>query len=331
MKQIEFTFPRPDVSTAVYAVGSITDLDVSPDFLILDSGVKSIYGDRLLSCDNVIELPGGEASKTPDILEKLWLEMSRAQLRRDSRVVVIGGGAVCDAGALAASTWKRGVNLILVPTTLLCMVDASLGGKTAVNIAGEKNQAGTVYPASRIIICSEFLGTLTREEMVNGLAEALKTAVIGDRKIVEYLLQKDYSRAVTACLTVKGGIVAADIEETGKRRLLNLGHTIGHCIEAISGFTVGHGAAVAMGIPVAAELGGNHDFADEFNEAALKLGIETAIPDTITLNGILKHLESDKKTTDAGRIWIIPRGWEDCEQVLLDRATEKELLEKVWY
>ncbi|MCD4708489.1 MAG: 3-dehydroquinate synthase [Candidatus Sabulitectum sp.] len=331
MKQIEFTFSRPDVSTAVHLVSRITDIDAPSDFLILDSGVKNIYEDSLFSCDNVIELPGGEASKTPDILKRLWLEMGQAKLRRDSRVVVIGGGAVCDAGAFAASTWKRGVSLTLVPTTLLCMVDASLGGKTAVNIAGEKNQAGTVYPASEIIICPEFLQTLPSEEMVNGLAEALKTAVTGDRQIVEYLLQKDYLQAVTACLAVKGRIVAADLEETGERRLLNLGHTIGHCIEAISGFTISHGAAVAMGIPVAAEMGGNDDFAMEFREIARKLGIETVIPSTITYQRILKHLESDKKTTAAGRIWIIPRGWEDCEQVLLDQTAERELLEKAWH
>ncbi|MCP4646616.1 MAG: 3-dehydroquinate synthase, partial [bacterium] len=269
-------------------------------------------------------------SKTPEQLHRLWREMSRTRLRRDSRVVVAGGGSVCDAGAFAASTWMRGVDLTLVPTTLLCMVDASLGGKTAVNIAGEKNQAGTVYPASNIVICTEFLKSLSDPEMINGLAEALKTAVIGNRQIVEFLLNKDYSSAVASCLEVKGRIVAADLEETGERRLLNLGHTLGHCIEAVSNFTVGHGAAVAMGIPVAAEMGENHDFAIELRNLAEELGIPTEIPRSIRLHEIFKHLASDKKTFDSGRIWIIPRGWENCEQLQLDAATEGELLEKVW-
>ncbi len=327
---MEFTFPRHDVSTVVGTVSRVENISVSPDLLILDSEVKNIYKDKLPSCDHEVLLTGGEGSKTPDVLEKLWQKMSQANLRRDSRVVVIGGGTVCDTGAFAASTWKRGVNLTLVPTTLLCMVDASLGGKTAVNIAGEKNQAGTVYPASEIIICPEFLETLSQKELNNGLAEALKTAVIGDRKIVEYLQKKDYLQAVMACLAVKGSIVAEDLEETGKRRLLNLGHTIGHCIEAISSFEIDHGAAVAMGIPVAAEMGGNHTFANELREVARELSIETAIPSSVTLSGILNHLKNDKKTTAAGRIWIIPHGWEDCRQVLLDSSTEKELLEKVW-
>ncbi len=328
--KIEFTFPRSDVSTAVSVKHRVKDIDVSPDLLILDSTVKNIYESRLPSCDHEVVLAGGEASKTPDILEKLWQKMSQANLRRDSSVVVAGGGTVCDIGAFAASTWKRGVNLTLIPTTMLCMVDASLGGKTAVNIAGAKNQAGTVYPASEIVICPEFLETLPQEEFNNGLAEALKTAVIGDRRIVEYLLNKDYTRAVTACLAVKGRIVAADLEENGERRLLNLGHTVGHCIEAVSRFSIAHGAAVAMGIPVAAEMGGNHDLARELRAVAGKLGIETIIPETITVQEILTHLESDKKTTSAGRIWIIPEGWEDCRQLLLDLSTEKELLEKVW-
>ncbi len=327
---LEFTFPRADVSTVVHAVSTLEDIAVSPDMLIVDSEVRRLFGNRLPLCSNVVEVLGGEAGKIPAAVEKLWLEMSRAKLQRDSRVVVAGGGTVCDTAAFAASTWKRGVNLTLVPTTLLCMVDASLGGKTAVNIAGEKNQAGTVYPASQVVICPEFLKTLLPVETANGIAEAFKTAVIGNRQIVDFLLEENYMQAVPACLAVKGRIVSADLEEKGERRLLNLGHTIGHCIEAASGFTVSHGAAVAMGIPIAAEIGGNHSFAEELREVAHSLGLKTAVPSSITLEEVLKHLDGDKKTTDRGRIWIVPRGWENCEQVVLNPDFERKLLEKVW-
>ncbi|OPX30771.1 MAG: hypothetical protein B1H09_04390 [Gemmatimonadaceae bacterium 4484_173] len=326
----EFTFSRADVSTVVRTVERLEDISVSPDMLVVDSEVKRLYGNRLSLCSNIVEVVGGEAGKTPAAVERLWLEMSRAKLQRDSRVVVAGGGTVCDLAAFAASTWKRGVNLTLVPTTLLCMVDASLGGKTAVNIAGEKNQAGTVYPASQVVICPEFLNTLPPAETANGIAEAFKTAVIGNRQIVDFLREKDYLQAVPACLAVKGRIVSADLEEKGERRLLNLGHTTGHCIEAASGFTVGHGTAVAMGIPIAAEIGGDHSFAEELREVAQSLGIETAVPSSITLKEVLKHLDGDKKTTGRGRIWIVPRGWENCEQVVLDPDSERKLLEKVW-
>jgi 3-dehydroquinate synthetase len=309
---------------------SIADLDLSPDFLVMDSRVSELYEGRLPVSEHLVRLSGGEECKTPGIVQQLWLEMGRAGLKRDSEVTIIGGGTVCDAAAFASSTWKRGVNLTLVPTTLLCMVDACLGGKTAVNIAGVKNQTGTVYPASNIFVCPEFLHTLPPADMVNGIAEALKTAVIGDRQIVGFLQDRDYQQAITACLSVKGRIVAHDLEETGKRKLLNLGHTIGHCLEALSGFSISHGEAVAMGIPVAAEMGGNLSFAEEFREVAGTLGVETSIPSSISLAQIIECLETDKKTTSAGRTWIIPNGWENCEQILLTRETERKLLEKVW-
>jgi len=326
----EFTFPRTALSTTVHMVDSMENLDLSSDFLIVDTQVGNLYEDRLPACKHAVRLSAGEECKTPETIQHLWFEMSRAGVNRDSRVTVVGGGTVCDAGAFASSTWKRGVNLTLVPTTLLCMVDACLGGKTAVNVAGGKNQAGTVYPASDVVICTEFLQTLPSGEMANGLSEALKTAVIGDRRIADFLQNKNYPGAVAACLAVKGRIAAADLEETGERRLLNLGHTIGHCLEAVSGFSIPHGQAVAMGIPIAAEMGGSLRFAEDFRETAEKLGIRTEIPSSISLSEVIDHLESDKKTTSAGRIWIIPRAWEHCEQVLLHRDAERKLLEKVW-
>lgn len=327
---VEIVYHRPDVSTVISFGSKVENINVSPDFLIVDSKVESLYRGKLPVCKHVMKIVGGEESKTPTMLQQIWQEMSRAELQRDSSVVVIGGGSVCDVGAFAASTWKRGVGLTLIPTTLLCMVDAALGGKTAINTAGSKNQAGTIYPASEIIVCLDFLQTLPDDEMVNGLAEALKTAVIGDKRIVEYLHERDFSRIVKSCLAVKGEIVAADLEEKNKRRLLNLGHTIGHCIETESDFNIGHGTAVAMGIPIAAKMGGNKGFAAEFSQVAHGLGIETVIPPSVIIDGVMRHLNNDKKTTDHGRIWIIPNDWENCDQVLLDQNSERELLERAW-
>ena len=325
-----FNFSAGNFVTKVYLTSSVKQIEISPDFLLIDEKVKEIYNGKLPISRNTMIIPGGEQSKTAEMLNEIWQQMSKAQLRRDSQVVIIGGGTVCDIGAFAASTWKRGVKLTLIPTTLLCMVDASLGGKTAVNVAGSKNQAGTVYPASEIIVCTEFLKTLPKKEMLNGLAEALKTAAIGNRKIIDYLFEKDYESVVQACLEVKGNIVTQDLNENGQRRLLNLGHTIGHCIEAVSQFTIDHGIAVAMGIPVEARMQGNIVFAEQFSEIAGKLGINTSIPSSISLQDISEHLDSDKKTTKAGRIWITPEDWEKCYQLLLTSEEEKELLEKAW-
>lgn len=330
MKKLRLEFVRRSLGTEVFFSEKLEQIDLNSDMLIVDSTVDSIYGSRLKCKGRTLCVPGGEVCKTPETLHTLWQEMSSAGLGRDSTIAVAGGGTVCDVSSFAASTWKRGINLVLVPTTLLCMVDASLGGKTAVNIKREKNQAGTFYPASGIHICSEFLETLPENEMKNGIAEALKTAVIGDRGIVHHLMKGNYTEVVEACIRVKGEIVTEDLEETGSRKLLNLGHTAGHCIEAASEFSIPHGMAVAMGIPVAARMGGFASFAEEFSETALKLGISTAIPESISASDAYSHLSADKKTSASGRTWIIPRDWESCLQLVLKEDEERELLAGSW-
>lgn len=330
MSAMKFTFPRNAAETRIRFFDSVEDIPLKADMIITDARVSSLYRGKIPGGGHRLDITGGEGCKTPETLCAIWSEMARAGLRRDSTVAVTGGGTICDVGAFAASTWKRGVNLVLVPTTLLCMVDAALGGKTAVNAGSEKNQAGTIYPASEILVCPGFLDTLPETEVLSGAAEALKTAVIGDRTIVDHLQERNWMEVVKGCMAVKGGIVSRDLEETGERRLLNLGHTVGHCLEGASGFSIPHGTAVAMGIPVAARMGGHHDFSLEFAERAAGLGINTAIPREITLEAALAFLPADKKSTERGRTWIIPRGWENCVQVVLSPREEKELLRRSW-
>ncbi|PIE53669.1 hypothetical protein CSA37_00445 [Candidatus Fermentibacteria bacterium] len=297
-----------------------------PDMLLVDSTVWEFHSRRFPDCTHVVQLSGGEISKTPETLFFLWQKMSEAGLRRDSTVMVAGGGTVCDIGAFAVSTWKRGVDLQMVPTTLLCMVDACLGGKTAVNLDAGKNQAGTFYPASVIFADTAFLATLPEREMKCGIAEALKTSVIAGREISDLILKGETDEAVRMCMQAKGDIVSRDLEESGERKLLNLGHTTGHCIEAITSFQVPHGQAVAMGIPVAARMGGSFAFAEEFISVARKLGIDTSLPEAISTDLILKLLNTDKKTTAEGRTWIFPKTWGNCVQRVLSAAEEEELL-----
>jgi len=329
MKDLNFEFSRSPLQTSIIFLNK-PQMNLEADLILIDSRVSSIYRSILPDGVEAVEIPGGEQAKTPETLHELWRRMAGANIHRDSRMVVIGGGTLCDVGAFAASTWKRGIHLTLVPTTLLGMVDASLGGKTAVNIGRQKNQAGTVYPAERILLWTGFLETLPEEELKNGMAEALKTAVIGNRGILESLKTEDYNEAVRQCLKVKGEIVTEDIEEKGSRKLLNLGHTAGHCIEAASNFSIPHGLAVAMGIPVAARMGGCMSFADEFEEAADSIGIETRIPGSITAEEAMLHLSADKKTVSTGRTWIIPVNWEHCKMVALVPEEEKKLLMESW-
>lgn len=330
MRDLVFKFGKREIGSRISFVDRVEEIEPEADMVITDSRVDDLFRSKLSLREKVLRIPGGEISKTPETLNSIWREMAAAGLRRDSVVCVIGGGTVCDIGAFAVSTWKRGMKLILVPTTLLCMVDACLGGKTAVNIDSEKNQAGTFHPAEEILVCSGFLETLPPREMLNGVSEALKTAVIGNRAIVDLLKEKDYIKAVEECLKIKGGIVTCDLEESGERKLLNLGHTIGHCIETASEFRVSHGQSVAMGIPAAARMAGNDLFAQEFVSTAEELGLDTCIPGDLAVEDILNHLSSDKKTSASGRTWIIPDNWEKCRQLLLDPVEEALLLKRSW-
>ncbi len=178
----------------------------------------------------------------------------------------MGGGVVCDLTAFAASLYMRGCRLTLMPTTLLAMVDAALGGKTAVNLGSAKNLVGTFYPAEELVIWIPALATLPQVELRCGLAEAIKTALLGDPELLALLrarrtdlLRGDpaaLEETVYRCLAVKGRIVENDLRETGERAALNLGHTFAHALESATGFRrFRHGEAVAWGLGKALELG----------------------------------------------------------------------------
>lgn len=213
-----------------------------------------------------VVLPAGERSKTWASARRI-IEAALAQgLGRDGRIAGVGGGVVCDLAAFAASLYMRGCRLLLAPTSLLGMVDAALGGKTAVNLRGAKNLAGTFYPAEELRIAVPFLATLPVRELRCGLAEALKTALLGDAELLG-LLRTRRAEALRAepgvmeeivfrSLAVKGRIVENDFRESGARAVLNLGHTFAHALESAGGFRdFRHGEAVAWGLARALELG----------------------------------------------------------------------------
>ncbi len=212
------------------------------------------------------EVPVGERAKSWSELERLLAGLLDADLTRDASIVGVGGGVVCDLTALAANLYLRGCRLVLVPTTLLAMVDASLGGKTGINFGGFKNIVGTFYPASEIRICPQTLTTLPEREYRSGLAEVIKTAMLGDADLFgtlegepDRVAARDAALlegAVWSCLEIKGSIVEADLTETGVRAHLNLGHTFAHALESVEGLGAwSHGEAVAWGLARAMELG----------------------------------------------------------------------------
>ncbi len=322
-------------------------LDEFPDgwehpFLIIDSEVIRLWDRQMqpaiMSASGLYVMEAREVLKNTFTLSQIWDSMSAAEIHRDTPVTVIGGGLVCDIGAMAASTYLRGLRLMLVPTTLLCMVDACLGGKTGVNLAGVKNQVGTYNPAGNILIAPDFLDTLPEREFKSGIAEIIKTALIGDRSIKELLELMDIKNPdknsileiIRKCLEVKGGIVAEDLRENGKRMLLNLGHTIGHALESASEFQLSHGEAVGLGLigeaALAVSRGGNRDLPGEIEHMLKQAGLPTGINEMVSGEKLSQLFNKDKKTRRDGRIWALPFDWCDCRLTHFTPDQEETLL-----
>ena len=208
---------------------------------------------------NTLSLPPGEKAKVWNSVSTILARCAEASLGRDSTIAGVGGGVICDVTAFAASVYMRGCGLVLAPTTLLAMVDASLGGKTGIDFLGFKNLVGTFYPASRILVCPAVLAGLTDREYLSGLAEVIKSAIIGDARLFALLEERHgevlarepalVGEVIRRSLAVKGRIVEEDPREQGRRAFLNLGHTFGHALESATGFSGWtHGEAVAWGM-----------------------------------------------------------------------------------
>jgi len=257
-----------------------------------------------------VVLEAGEQYKSWESVRKILDSAIDEGLGRDDTIVGIGGGVICDMAAFAASIYMRGCRLVLVPTTLLSMIDASLGGKTAIDYNGLKNMAGTFYPAEEIRILPDTLKTLSDKEFLNGLGEVIKHALLGDKELYSMLksemdgiLSRDQellTEIIERSLLVKGKIVEADPIESGIRANLNFGHTFAHALEGVSGFKKwSHGEAVAWGIDKALKTGvligqTDSEYAAEVETLLSDYGFKLTAPD-ISASKMLEIMKSDKK------------------------------------
>ncbi len=211
----------------------------------------------------VIITPPGDVNKTIEAAQDIWKQLSDKGATRSSVLVNIGGGMVTDLGGFVAATFKRGIRFINVPTSLLGAVDAAVGGKTGVNFAGLKNEVGAFVDADTVIVTTEFINTLPKQEVLSGYAEMLKHALLDDKATLASLFNYDITNArvqsdpdkllslVQTSIGVKSGIVESDPHEAGARKALNLGHTIGHAFESLAmerQSPIPHGYAVAWGL-----------------------------------------------------------------------------------
>jgi shikimate kinase/3-dehydroquinate synthase len=269
-----------------------------------------------------VVLPSGERHKTLSAVEKILRAAIEAPVDRQAVVVGVGGGVVTDIAGLAAALALRGLRWIAVPTTVLSMVDASVGGKTAVDLGAAKNAVGAFHQPSRVIVDPSFSRTESARALRSGLAEVVKTALIGDAEFYRHLVAPGGAErlgvardpdataaAIRSSITVKAGVVGRDEREGGERAHLNLGHTVGHALEAEGGFErLMHGEAVALGLVAALRVGvalgvTDRDLAAEVGRLLARLGLPTDL-DSEPLDKALRWVAYDKKR-QAGSLRMI--------------------------
>jgi 3-dehydroquinate synthase len=238
-------------------------------------------------------VPAGEAAKDITVATALWSRLAALRVSRSDVIIGLGGGAVTDLAGFVAATWLRGVRVVLVPTTLLAIVDAAIGGKTAINIAAGKNLVGAFNPPAGVLADLDTLATLPRREYVSGMAEVIKAGFIADPAILG-LVEQDPAAAsapagpherelVERAIRMKAGVVAADLREAGQREMLNYGHTLAHAIERTEEYAIPHGEAVAIGMMFAAAVGRLAGRLDEptaarHGEILAAVGLPTSYP-----------------------------------------------------
>ena len=256
----------------------------------------------------VVRVPGGEAAKSFRVVEEIVAGLAAARLGRDGTVVAVGGGTIGDVAGFAASVWQRGVALIQVPTTLLAMVDSAIGGKTGINTAGAKNAVGSFWQPRAVLIDPRYLRTLPEEHLQGGQAEVLKYAMILDPGIADLDLGEEM---IERCVSCKARVVADDERDSGRREILNYGHTVAHALESESGYRLHHGRAVAAGMRAAARISASLGLCDpvlvEIQDRLLAArGLPGLLP-SLGLDSVLSRLQTDKKVRDGRLRWVLLR------------------------
>jgi 3-dehydroquinate synthase len=299
--------------------------------LVSNPTIFKHYGDRVLqsltqagfSVATVI-LPPGERYKTPATLQKIYNAALGHKLERSSVMVALGGGVIGDMTGFAAATWLRGISVVQVPTTLLAMVDASIGGKTGVNHPQGKNLIGAFHQPRLVLIDPQVLKTLPARELRSGLAEVIKYGVIWDRELfgkleaakrldqLRYVDDELLQAILSASCEAKAIVVAKDEKESGLREILNYGHTLGHAVESITQYKViTHGEGVAIGMVAAGEIAvtmglWSREECDRQNAIIEKCALPTKLPPNLDLNKIVALTQNDKKVQSGKVRFVLP-------------------------
>ncbi len=293
--------------------------------LVTESNVAPLYAKRvehsLLEAGFTVHclvLPAGEQTKCLTQLGVLLESFAEKKLTRTDAVFALGGGVIGDLAGFAAAVYLRGIRYIQIPTTLLAAVDSSVGGKTAVDLQAGKNLAGAFHQPEAVYCDPDVLQTLPKNVFSDGCAEVIKYAILAGEPLYTLLKEPenaDWTRIISECVSIKRDYVQQDEFDTGTRMFLNLGHTVGHAIEQVSGFAVSHGSAVAIGTVLAARLAAKTglcepSLVEDIAELESRYGLPTASP--FPMNALLESMLSDKKRAGGVLRMILPERIGKC-------------------
>ena len=304
--------------------------------IVSETNVWPLYGD--IASESIrnagfevisFVFPAGEASKCGSTYLELVNFLAENRLTRSDLLVALGGGVVGDLTGFAAATFLRGIGFIQIPTTLLAAVDSSVGGKTAIDLPAGKNLCGAFYQPSLVLCDTDTLNTLPEDIFRDGCAEVIKYGILYDPALFTHLMERglDFDReaVITRCVELKRDVVAEDEFDTGARMKLNLGHTIGHGVEARSDFTLSHGKSVAIGMAIVARSACDAATRDRILGILDRFGLPK---DTVcTPEELYAAALSDKKRSGGTVNLIIPRAIGDCAIVPTDVAAVKSFIE----
>lgn len=304
--------------------------------IVTDSNVCPLYSGQVADNLNKAGLqvshftfPAGEKSKNSRTYIKLLNHLVKEGLDRHDCIIALGGGVVGDLAGFAAATYLRGIPYIQVPTTLLAMVDSSVGGKTGIDLAAGKNLCGAFWQPVAVLCDTDTLSTLPEAEFRSGCAEIIKYGILFDPTLFSHLEEAgmgfDRETVISRCVELKANVVAADERESGDRRLLNLGHTIGHAIERASKYTISHGQAIAIGMAVVCRA---TQCPDTHRIVALlsKLGLPSTTHFASKL--LCTHTLADKKRSGDTIHLIVPKAIGDCTVVSTPTLSLKPFIEE---
>jgi shikimate kinase / 3-dehydroquinate synthase len=297
----------------------------------------AVYTDQLKSLSGIVDVEPGEASKSLEQVGEVLRSLAAQLMTREDHMVALGGGVVGDLAGFCAHVYQRGVPVVQVPTTLVAQVDSAYGGKTGVDIEELKNYAGAYHQPAMVLTDTSTLGSLSQRDLAAGFVEVIKTGLLAGGSLwervrqIESLAPDELDDVVFACARYKCAVVASDERDAGLRHVLNLGHTVGHAIEGVSGYSYLHGEAIGLGLLAALRLADASELRGGVEAILRRHGLPARLDPEIDVEAVLLTIQSDKKrTSDGVNFVLLSEPGQPRTGQLVDPAKVREAVEELY-